>query len=87
MKTGDGENIDTAGPPSGNNGINSAWLDNSTRVLTGKGLGFTFSDVTGNLSADPINLQSIVIAAAGSTASDLATPTGRNAISKHTAIA
>ena len=76
MKTGDGENIDTPTLLSGNIGINSGWLANSTRVLTGKGIGFTLSDVAGNLRTDPINLQSIVIAAAGSTASDLATPSG-----------
>ena len=43
-----------------------------TAVLGGNGLGFTIVDATGNLGGDPINLQSVVISARGSTISDQA---------------
>ena len=45
-------------------------------VLGGNGLGFSVIDATGNLGVDPVNLQNVVIAAGGSTVSDLAVPAG-----------
>lgn len=48
--------------------------DTGARVLGGNGLGFSIVDATGNLGADPINLQNIVIAQSGSTVSDQAIP-------------
>ena len=43
-------------------------------IVGGNGLGYTLVDATGNLGADPINLQNIVIAARGSAFSDQAIP-------------
>ena len=73
--------IETAAGPSaaitvGSTGTGAPAGTTGGQILGGNGLGFTIVDATGNLGADPINLQNIVIAAGGSTASDLAVPEG-----------
>jgi hypothetical protein len=68
------EKTDTFGMQIGNTGGTGSNTNTGAAVLGGNGLGFTIVDATGNLGADPINLQSIVIATGGSSVSDQATP-------------
>lgn len=68
------EKIETASALGSNTGATGGTGSTGGQVLGGNGLGFTIIDATGNLGNDPINLQNIVIAAGGSTVSDLAVP-------------
>ena len=77
IETASGNSGATGGTSgSGSTGGSGGTSGTNGTVLGGNGLGFTIIDATGNLGVDPVNLQSIVIAARGSSVSDLAVPTG-----------
>ena len=73
---GTGTGTGGSGSGSGSSGGNSGTTGTAGPVSGGNGLGFAIVDATGNLGADPVNLQSVVIVAGGATISDLAIPAG-----------